>query len=479
MSTEHPGSETLTIRDYLGVVRRRNLTLKSPPRYTAFATVLMGIGSPPEGANLRVAPDRLNETTAALARTPALARRVIARERAFDLSSVDFLAASTARSNPQHDVLTFGVTDGDRARAAALATAYASEFIASRRQLDGGVYVRETGEAHLVAPAERAVQTAPSQLKNIVLGFGLGLIAGILLAFLREALDTRVRSADELLARLGLPLLGRLPTLPRSRRRKPLVMLTEPDGPHAEPFRVLRGNLDFFNMEHGARSLMITSAAPGEGKSTTAANLAVALARTGRRVILADLDLRRGSLQRLLGLQSGDGVVDVLRGSADLDAALAPIDVSPPTPAWYSRGHAGDWWGALHVLPAGATPPSVGDFLTSHDLGGLIARLEERADIVLVDGPPLLGTGDGLTLAAAVDALAVVARVDEARGPALGELRRVLATCRAGKLGAIITRVPSKDTYYPTEMRGAAPVTAAERPSQEETVLARTLVDEP
>ena len=163
----------------------------------------------------------------------------------------------------------------------------------------------QTANAFVVRSGGKAVQVQPRPVRNGVLGLALGLLFGVGLAFLWETLDTRVRSAEEIAERLGLPLLARIPAPPRRlRNENRLVMLADPAGIHAEAFRMLRTNLEFANLERGARTIMVTSAVETEGKSTTIANLAVALARAGKRVALVDLDLRRPFLARLFALDT-------------------------------------------------------------------------------------------------------------------------------------------------------------------------------
>ena len=155
----------------------------------------------------------------------------------------------------------------------------------------------------LVRSAGRAVQTQPKPLRNGALAAMLGLLLGVGLVFLRDALNTRVRTAAELESHLDLPQLGRVPEPTRRLRAgNGIVMLTDPLSPAAEPYRILATNLDFVNLERNAQTIMFTSATRGEGKSTTVANLAVALARGGRRVILVDLDVRKPSLASFFSL---------------------------------------------------------------------------------------------------------------------------------------------------------------------------------
>jgi succinoglycan biosynthesis transport protein ExoP len=432
----------------LGLAAGVGITLSEPPRYASTASVLVGLADAPNNANLRVEPQRVNATQAALARTPEVAKRTLKAAGLTDRTPEELLDASNVAPNESHDLLVFLVTDENRRRAAQLATEYARQFIAYRREIGKGVYARKVGEAFLVAPANRTEQTDPKTVRNMALGLVMGLIGGLLLAFLREALDTRTRSVAEVVAGLNLPLLGLLPKLSRRVRPKGrLAMLTDPNGADTEPFRMLCTNVLLRGADYRARTIMITSSVSGEGKSTTAANLAVALARTGRRVILADLDIRRPSLHRLFELDEGrPGLSDAIRAQVDLDDALAPVAVIPTGDDASTAANDGD--DLLRVLPAGSVPANVGDIFAGEEISLLIARLRARADIVLIDGPPLLGTGDGAAIRSEVQALVIVSRVEETRRPMLGELRRVLAMCKAEKLGVVVISTPRQAAYH-------------------------------
>jgi polysaccharide biosynthesis transport protein len=458
VNSESAHPTPLTIRDYLNVLRRwrsrilvaialtlaaaATYSLTDEPRYAASAKVLVGLADAPRNTTQRVAPERINDTQAALAHTTEVARRTLEAAEVSDITPEEFLGSSKVVPNAKNDVLLFRASDADKERAVTLATEFARQFILYRRDIDDGGYVHQVGDAFLVAPANEAVMTDPEWTRNLMLGLALGLIFGMLVAFLAEALDTRIRSAHDAARRLALPLLGRLPRPPRKLRRKGrLVMFADPNGPHAEPYRTLRTNLLLLNAESDARTIMVTSSVSNEGKSTTAANLAVALARMGKRVILADLDMRRPSIGRLFGLDERRfGVNEVLAGRVGLDAVLASIPVV--------RGASdGSDEGSLHVLPAGSIPANVGEFFVSSRLSTLLTALTAQADIVLIDGPPVLGTGDAVTLGAEVQALVMVARVDETRRAMLDEACDVLALSKAEKLGVIVTSAPRETTY--------------------------------
>ncbi|MBA2475907.1 MAG: CpsD/CapB family tyrosine-protein kinase [Actinobacteria bacterium] len=316
----------------------------------------------------------------------------------------------------------------------------------------------EGSNAFLLRAATGAVKIQPRPLRSAALGLILGAFLGLGLALLWEVLDTRVRSAEEIGDRLKLPLLARVPEPPRQlARQNRLVMVADPRSSQAEAFRMLRTNLEFVNLEREARTIMITSAVEREGKSTTIANLAVALAKGGRRVVLVDLDLRRPFLDVFFGLQGRPGLTDVALGRVSLEDAIAPISIAEGGRGGARNGHVSTMDGVLEVLPSGPIPPDPGDFMGTRRLQDILALLGERADLVLIDAPPLLHVGDALALSAHVDALLVVTRLSVVRTPMLAEVQRLLDSCAASKLGFVETGTEQGAAYgygsyyHPTE----------------------------
>jgi Mrp family chromosome partitioning ATPase len=228
-------------------------------------------------------------------------------------------------------------------------------------------------------------------------------------------------------------------------------MLADPNGPQAEGYRLLRTNLEFVNLNIQARSILVTSALEQEGKSTTAANLAVALARAGRRVALVDLDLRRPYLDKFFGLQDRAGLTGVALRHVQLDQALGHIALRPKEGGMGAGvGHGNGRVrveGVLEVLPAGPLPPDPGEFVGTSSVAEILHELSERFETVIIDAPPLLHVGDALTLASRVDAFMVVVRYRGARVGPLRELRRVLDTCPTPTLGVVLTGTDTKGEY--------------------------------
>jgi polysaccharide biosynthesis transport protein len=518
------------LADYLAVVRRRRwivvavpvvavvaaFVLSSSQRgvYRASAQVLVNRSSVVALiANISdpsvYDPTRFLATEASIARSPVLAARVVAAAGVPGLSAGRLLAESSVTPAPDADLLSVAVSDRSPRVAVALANAYANQFTQYKTELDTArinaavrslaartAILRADGQAGSAAyatliqyqgqletvgrllahnttvlqPASGAAKISPRPRRDAILAGLLGAVLGLALAFLTDSLDRRVRSEHEVEEGLGLPLLARVPRPPRRlEKANRLVMLTQPTSLETEPFRKLRTSLEFVNVDQHARTILITSAVGQEGKSTTIANLAVALARSGRKVAVVDLDLRRPFLDRLFHVGSAPGLSDVALGHTKLSEALRPIALkrdAHPTPrrrgmrsagavltetltpgsAISSNGHSAIE-GVLSLLPAGTTVSDPGEFIGREGIAGILEELGGNFDFVLVDSPPLLALGDAMTLSAKVDAMFVVARLRFVRRGVLEELARQLETCQAEKLGFVLTGAELEEGY--------------------------------
>jgi len=507
-------AQSVTLSHYLAVLRRRKwiiatalvivplaavlFSLRQERLYQASAEVLLSrqnLAANLTGAtdpNLGQAADRVAQTQADLARAPAIATRTLAAAGLSSGGADGFLSRSSVTPKTNADLLVFTVTDPKAALATRLTSAYARQYTVYRSQLDtasvvlaehgvkqqmdalkahgqasGRLYTNladryqqlremealQTSSAYVIRTAGTAVLVQPRTRRNGILGGLLGLVLGIGLAFLYEALDTRVRTAEEVGRELdGLPLLARLPELSkRLRKTDELVMFTRPGGVHGEAFRMLRANLDFVTLERDAKTIMVTSALAGEGKTTTASNLALALARGGRHVILADLDLRRPRIEALFGLAERPGLTNVLLGKAALEDAITLVSATDPSDrSGYASRPAGDGLpeqSTLGVLHSGPLPPSQGELVGTHALAAVLAELSTMAEIVLIDAPPLLEVGDAMTLSKRVDAMLIVTRLEHLHRSTLRELARTLEQCPAHKLGFVLTGVEEGKGY--------------------------------
>lgn len=461
--------------------------------------------------------DRVVTTQARIARTPDLARRVLRSAQLPSKSAYELLAASDVTPVQGTNVLEFSVVDPDPEIAERLATAYAQQFVLYTRALEtaaidrahagvvaelsrlarqGGrnsaLYAKlaeeaqtlrtmaalQTSKAQLLRRAEGAEQVEPRPARAAAFGFAAALLLGIGLIALLEALDTRVRSETDVEDGLGISLLGRLAEPPqRLRRKAQLAVLEEPDGAEAESFRILRANLDYANHQLGAKTIMFTSSVRGEGKSTTAANVAASFARMGKRVVLVDLDFRRPSVHRSFGLSGTLGVSDVALGRARLEQALVKVPIARND---NTRSSPRRWAGSasvrnpgtssmavdseamLEVLPSGATPTNIGEFVGAGGVAEVLRLLCERAEIVFIDAPPVLEVSDPMTLMRHVDALVVIARLGVVRYPMVKEMRRFLDASSVSALGVVITGVDPTEGYGPYRHYGVDAAEAAE-----------------
>jgi len=303
-----------------------------------------------------------------------------------------------------------------------------------------------------VQTASNANQTQPQTTRNTILGLVLGFVFGVILAFLQDLLDKRIRTADEVGRRLRVPLLASIPAPPRSLREHPLVLLAPrggAQGPSAEAYRIAKLNLGTVMRAHRAKAVMFVAAADSEGTSRTVANMAVALARSGSHVVLIDANMRRPAIDRFFGLDDRTGLSDILSGHGDLADALTIVDVGGEQPDDVGTNGRAATGGLLEVLPAGPTPADAADLLESRMMSELLGELRGRADIVLIDAPPMLPVTDAMMLGSKVDGVIVVARARLASRPHMVALARALDACPAPTLGFLFTGVSvSEENEY-------------------------------
>jgi capsular exopolysaccharide synthesis family protein len=461
-------------------------------------------------------PDRIAATQAALARVPEVARRTLAAVGLHHRTPEQFLRDSSVTPTPNTDLLEIDIRDHSPVLARRLANAYAEQFTSYKREVDSAgladalrslnrqiTFLEQTGAtsgatyrnllqarqllattaalgpslAVVVRKADQAQRVEPRPRRALLLGLGLGIVLAVGLAFGLEGLDTRARNDDEIWQRLGLPLLARLPSTQRrpwgktrpprqgsglrSRLRVPSSapvhstspIVVHPQAPLADAYRVLRTNVDLVNVDRGARLIMVTSAEPDDERPIVSANLAIAFARAGRHVILADLDLRNPSLARLFGVRPEPGVTDVALGTARRSRALAELPVGPvATNGGGPNGNGATPTARLEVLVAGHPPPEGSEFVSTHGFAELLIGLRQRADLVVLDAPPMLSSGDAIALGTQAEGLIVVVRRNTVRRQTLDELRRVLAVSPAAKLGVVVTGVdelPSQRHHRP------------------------------
>ena len=487
------------------------LSMRQAKAYSASAQVLLSnqdlaasLSGLPDTTATDI-PDRRVQTQAGLARVPAIATRVLRTTGVKNLTPKDFLDSSSVSPGNNSDLMTFSVRMPTEGLAMLLANAYAKQYTLYKRQLDtaavrqavsdintrlaqvqggsnSGVYAEllrtlqslktletlQNGNATVVKEADGATQVAPRVMRNVVLGAALGLLLGIGLALLRNALDTRV--ADEEIGQsTGAPLLGRVPRPPsRIRRSNSLTMIEKPHGPQAEAFRILRTNLDFVMLTREMQVLLVTSALAGEGKSPIAANLALACAQTEKRTGLIDLDLRRPAVDTLFAAPAVIGLTEVALGRVPMQKALLTVRATETRGGYTgpeSASRSSDAR-ALHVLPSGQLPPNPAEFVGSPAVRAILGELRNSFELLVVDAPPLLGVSDTLTLSNLVDGILFVSRPKPSRRH-LEEAARALKACPAPTIGYVLVDTAVDTAYYGGyQAQGEVPPAATVKPLQ-------------
>ena len=271
--------------------------------------------------------------------------------------------------------------------------------------------------------------SSPNLPLNLMLALTMGLTLGVIAAFLIEALDDRLTSPDDVENKLGIPALGVIPMLERG--KDPNEALRDIRSPFSEAYYSLRTALQFSTSEGAPRSLLVTSARPGEGKSTTAFATALNLSRVGRRVLLVDGDLRNPSMHRVLEIENSQGMSNFLSGSAELTGVVRKTPYS-----------------TLDFIPCGPLPPNPAELWGGSRLQALLDQAFAVYDHVVIDGPPVLGFADAPVLSSSVEGtLFVLESRITGRRQARGALRR-LSMGRGRVLGAVLTKFQAHRTRH-------------------------------
>jgi polysaccharide biosynthesis transport protein len=338
-----------------------------------------------------------------------------------------------------------------------------SDYILLKQRLHDLQILQATADGgfRVVVPATVPDEPyAPKPLRSGAIGLALGLFVGLGLAFLLEVLDTSVRSDGEIADLLRLPILARIPRIPRRLLdNSPLVTINDPEGTSSEAFRMLRTNLSFMHVDGEVKSVLLTSCVQDEGKSVTLANLAVTMALGGSKVIVVDADLRRPRMHSYFKLPNDRGVSTVVTGQTQLDKCLLPVTVLPAAAGGGSaaadrRGPevttdpAAGHGARLLVLTSGPQTPNPGEIVSSKRLAGIIEALAREADMVLVDSPAMLVVGDTPALADKVDGLVFLVEPDVVHRQTLAQAREQLDKLPCRLLGVVVARRKTDSGYY-------------------------------
>lgn len=451
----------MELRHYLNVLRKRwimisattivfaiigfGYSLTQTPLYDSTARVLVSIRASDSVVELQQGntfSQQKVKTYADLATTQIVLAPVIA-QLGLD-TTVDRLAKNVTASAPTSTTLVdITATAQSPGMAADIANAVSDSLAAvvARVESDGNA---SGASLVVVTPIQDAEQptkpVSPNIPLTVVLAALAGLVVGYLGALARASLDKRIHGRDDVARITTAPVVGMLPFNPDSKAH-PLVVSENSGGVSAEAFRTLRTNLRFLGLSSTKRIYVVTSARMGDGKSTSAANLALAVADSGERTLLIDADLRSPSLAGYLGIPGAVGLTDLLIGSAEAEDLIQP---------WGT--------GELSVLAAGQIPPNPSELIGSPQMAALLEHLAGDYDAIIIDTPPLLPVSDAAVLSRLASATIVVAAVGQTHLNDVREAVQMLSTIGTTVSGIVLSKVPTKGaSAYGYGVYGATP----------------------
>jgi len=349
---------------------------------------------------------------------------MIAHNSGSGLTPAQIQQRLSARPVPETVLLEVTVTDSSLERSEVIANALATQFGKLVRTIETppGANTAAIKVEVVTGPTRHSVPVSPKPVRNLGLGLIFGLLAGVASAVLRETLDKTVKSSEVLQQATGAPALALVPY--ESEAARTPILLAEGYSARAEALRQLRTNLQFVDVDRPIRVLVITSAVPSEGKSTTSVNLAIAFAEAGKRVLVIEADLRRPTIATYLGLEGAVGLSNVLAGQVTVEDAL-------------QRWGEHDLW----VLPSGFIPPNPSEILGSRNMSVLLERQREEFDVIIIDTPPVLPVTDAAVVAAMADGAVLVVRAAKTSQDQAKAAATALSVVDARLLGCVLNGV--------------------------------------
>ncbi len=409
------------------------INVEATPMYASSVTFYVSTPSDAAGGNAYTANQYALakiESYTQLMTSERLAQMIIART-GLPMSVGAVQGEISAASDLNTVLLTATVTDASPTRSLAIASAIATDFGTMVDQLDNRTSKDGVAGSTVVlnvtsGPTLKSAPVSPKKTTNIALGLIAGLAMGVGLALLRGLLDTSVRSLDLLREVSGLPVVGAV-AYDSAAKKTPILIGDQARSIRAESFRQLRTNLQFMNVDNPVQVLVVTSSVANEGKSTTATNLAIVYAETGRRVLLIEADMRRPRVADYLGLERAVGLSNVLAGQVEFADVLQP---------WGTDG--------LVVLPSGSIPPNPSELLGSQNMIDLVGELRNWFDTIIIDTPPLLPVTDAVVAATWADGVILVVRYGKTTRTQIATAVRSLHAVDARILGSVLTMRPNK-----------------------------------
>ena len=421
------------------------MAARQPDNYSASArvVVLAGQGSAGSEYNTLLASRSLADTYRLLIETGRVLERVNETlDLPYDFSGLDAKVSTSVVGETQ--IIEVTVTDHDPQMAARIATTVVEEF---QKFITTTVDERIGAQVEVADPARvPTVPFEPRPLFSAVLGMFLGVLLGLGLVAVLEFLDNTIKPEQNIQALAGAPLLATVSALPKLQPGGGQVYaLAQPQASASEAIRLLRTNLEFASASGQIKALTVTSARPGEGKSTIVANLGVVLAQTGLRTVIIDADLRKPTQARIFSVPNDGGLTTLLTHPNREWEDLA-LKVALP---------------GLYLIPSGPIPPNPADLLSSARFEALMERIRNDADMVIIDSPPVLSASDALAVASHTDGVVLVSLSHTTRIDAVRHAAQAVHQGGIRLVGMVINRQKGqRGASYYGEYYG--PVTAPE-----------------
>lgn len=351
--------------------------------------------------------------------------KIVIEDTGLPLQPRDISDMITATVKPDTVLLTVIVRDTSSDRSMQIAQSIARNLDTAVGELDNRRSQSTVEISVLSGPALTPFAVSPNKKLYLAMGLLIGLGAGLAQAILRHQLDTTLRDRDELAKAAGVPTLGQT-IFDKAAKAAPIITQSTGSTERAEVFRQLRTNLRFVDGAGPVAVLAVTSSIEREGKTTTAANLAVSFAQAGVRVVLVDADLRQSQLGNYLDLESAAGLTSVLIGDASLDDVVQE---------WGEDG--------LRVLTSGPIPANPSELLGSPAMEKITEELRSSYDLVIIDSPPLLPVADAALISAQADGVLLLVQHGKVRREQMMQALTQLESVDARILGTVLTMAPA------------------------------------
>jgi succinoglycan biosynthesis transport protein ExoP len=333
---------------------------------------------------------------------------------------------------PDTTLIELTVENNDPYLAMEIANRTVAAFMESSRE-SGGIRVRDLVVVEpAIVPTE---PVGPPAFVYIFLGVFVGSVFSLGLAFFLEYLNESFETSADIKQALDLPTLSTIPRLGRRERSSKLVMLTHPRSPASEAYRALRTNIRFASVGQPLSTLLVTSAQPGEGKTTVTANLGTALAQSGHQVVLIDADLRFPTLHRLFDLPNDIGLTDLLVGDIqNVEECIAQTEIDN-----------------LRLIVSGPIPPDPSELLESKQMRAFLEKAKKSAELIILDAPPALMATDAAVIASRVDGVILAIEAKRTSHEQARRAYEILQSVGARTLGVVLTKATTQSTgasYY-------------------------------